>query len=175
MLWLASILPQRRVHAFFFSKIVQSRAHKLVVWVLPDTAIVTANQVSVIAFSVLPELIIFSALKITYDHWKMVQSTKRIDAWVWAIAYTIPTLVFLVMTILTITRFVNVEAVSTNAPQATGVMLVVRCLAGWGFGMLQMLWAKLGHEGYSNLFARLRSEIAALVATLKDRAAAIVD
>jgi chromosome segregation ATPase len=41
--------------------------------------------------------------------------------------------------------------------------------------MLQMLWAKLGHEGYSNLFARLRSDVAALVATLAARDGSIVD
>ena len=35
--------------------------------------------------------------------------------------------------------------------------------------MLQMLWVRLGHEGYSNLFARLRDEIASLGSTLTAR------
>ena len=57
----------------------------------------------------------------------------------------------------------SVEAVNvTGAPQATGVMLVVRCLAGWSYGMLQMLWVRLGHEGYSNLFTRLSDKIVEL-------------
>ena len=37
-------------------------AHTLVTWILPDRVISTLNQVSVIAFSVLPELIIFAAM-----------------------------------------------------------------------------------------------------------------
>jgi len=100
-------------------------AHLLVTWVLPAQMIVTLNQISTMAFSVLPELIIASAMKTTFDHWKLVwRSPKRVDAWIWAWSYTIPTLVFLIMTILTISTFVNFEAVNATPPQATGLMLV---------------------------------------------------
>src|SRR5205807_1368747 len=115
---------------------INTVAHMLVAWVLPQNVILTLNQVSVIAFSVLPELIIFAAIKVTFDHFKMAFATKRIDAWAWAIAYVLPTIVFLFLTVATISSFVSVEAISVNAPQATGLMLVVRCLAGWSYGML---------------------------------------
>ncbi|MGH2506051.1 MAG: hypothetical protein ACRDHZ_01305 [Ktedonobacteraceae bacterium] len=148
---------------------INTVAHQLVLWVMPASVIVTVNQISVIAFSVLPELIIFAAIKVTFDHGKMALLTKRIDSWVWAVLYFVPTAVFLVLTVVTISSFVSVEATNVNAPQATGLMLVIRCLAGWSYGMLQMLWAKLGYEGYSDLFTRLRSEIAGLTETLKLR------
>lgn len=149
---------------------INTVAHQLIAWLVPDNVVIVLNQVSVIAFSVLPELIIFAAIKVTFDHFKMAFSTKRFDAWVWSVLYLLPTVVFLMLTIVTISSFVNVEAVNANgAPQATGVMLVVRCLAGWSYGMLQMLWVRLGHEGYSNLFARLRDEIASLVAVVAVR------
>jgi FtsZ-binding cell division protein ZapB len=148
---------------------INTVAHQLVMWLLPAGVVVTLNQISVIAFSVLPELIIFAAIKVTFDHFKMALSSKRVDSWLWFCLYVLPTLVFLALTIITISSFVSVEATTTTAPQATGVMLVVRCLAGWSYGMLQMLWVKLGHEGYSNLFARLRSDIAALTETVKLR------
>jgi len=148
---------------------INTVAHLLVAWVRPPNVILTLNQVSVIAFSVLPELIIFAAIKTTFDHFKLAAATKRIDAWAWAIAYVLPTSVFLYLTIATISSFVSVEAVSASAPQATGAMLVTRCLAGWSYGMLQMLFVKIGHEGYSNLFERLHAEIAALGEALNTR------
>jgi len=154
---------------------INTVAHVLVTWLLPATLIVTFNQVSVIAFSVLPELIIFAAIKVTFDHFKMALSTRRFDAWAWALAYVLPTSVFLFLTILTISSFVSVEASSVNAPQATGPMLVTRCLAGWSYGMLQILFAKIGHEGYRNLFDRLRLEISALSDMLQARDASITD
>jgi hypothetical protein len=142
---------------------INTVAHMLVSWLLPDSVITSLNQLSVIAFSVLPELIVVAAMVITFDHWKMVINTRRFDAWVWAIVYTLPTLVFLGMTIYTITSFVSFEAAHSNAsPQATGSILVIRCLAGWSYGIVQMMWVKLGKKGYAGVVAGLESEIQAL-------------
>jgi hypothetical protein len=141
---------------------VNTVAHLLVSWLLPDGVIASLNQMSIIAFSVLPELIVVAALAVTFDHWKMVWSTRRVDSWVWAIAYTLPTLVFLGMTIYTITSFVTFEVAHNTSPQATGSILVIRCLAGWSYGMIQMLWVKLGKKGYAGLVAGLKSDIVAL-------------
>jgi hypothetical protein len=146
---------------------VNTVAHLLVTWVLPAPVIASLNQISVIAFSVLPELIVVAAMVVTFDHWKMVKSTGRFDTWVWAIAYTAPTLVFLGMTIYTITSFVTFEvAHNSSSPQATGAILVIRCLAGWSYGIVQMLWVKLGKSGYAGLVAGLKSEIVALAAVV---------
>jgi hypothetical protein len=135
-------------------------AHLLVTWILPAQMIVTLNQISTMAFSVLPELIIAQALKITFDHWKVVwRSPKRVDAWIWACSYTIPTLVFLIMTILTISTFVNFEAVNATPPQATGPMLVIRCLAGWSYGMVQILFVSIGKQGYIDILDELHAQI----------------
>jgi hypothetical protein len=154
---------------------INTVAHTLVAWLLPQNVIMTLNQVAVIAFSVLPELIIFAALAKTFDHFKLAfQNKKHLDMWAWAVCYAIPTSVFLYLTVVTISSFVSVEAVNaTTAPQATGAMLVTRCLAGWGYGLLQMLFIQLGKDSYSGLFARLRAEIVALVATVAARDASI--
>ncbi len=143
-------------------------AHKLVTWTLPPNIISTLNQVSVIAFSVLPELIVAAAIKVTFDHYKMAWTTKRWDSWVWAALYTLPTSVFLYMTIITISSFVSLEAVNVDY-QAHGTDLVIRCLAGWSYGMLQTLFVALGKQGYASLIARLRSDLAALGDTLRAR------
>lgn len=144
---------------------INTVAHLLVSWLLPDNIIVTLNQVSVIAFSVLPELIVASAIKVTIDHWLMVlKNHKRVDCWAWAILYTLPTLVFLAMTIITICSFVTLEAnqASAVAFQATGLMLVIRCLSGWWYGMVQILFVAIGKDGYRGIFNRLESTIAGL-------------
>ena len=164
---------------------INTVAHLLVTWLLPDDAIRSLNQMSVIAFSVLPELIVVAAMAVTFDHWCMVARTRRVDAWVWAVAYTLPTFVFLCMTVYTITSFVTFEVSSTlvthvvngkqvtvavaASPQATGTILVIRCLAGWSYGMVQMLWVKLGKKGYASLVVNLRNEIVALGDTVANR------
>ena len=146
---------------------INTVAHLLVTWLLPDGVITSLNQISVIAFSVLPELIVVAAMVVTFDHWRVALNTKRVDSWVWAIAYTLPTSVFLGMTIYTITSFVTFEAAHSNAsPQATGAILVIRCLAGWSYGIVQMLWVKLGKKGYAALVAGPKSDIAALAAVV---------
>ncbi len=145
-------------------------AHLLVTWILPAQMISTLNQVSTMAFSVLPELIIASAMKTTFDHWKLVwRSPKRVDAWIWASSYTIPTLVFLIMTVLTISTFVNFEAVNATPPQATGPMLVIRCLAGWSYGMVQILFVSIGKQGYVEALDDLATRIKERDRTVEDR------
>jgi hypothetical protein len=170
---------------------INTVAHLLVTWLLPDRIITTLNQISIIAFSVLPELIVVAALAVCFDHWRMVYTTKRVDAWVWAIAYSLPTAVFLGMTIYTITSFVSFEVANTVAVHqmvngklvttlvqtgsftATGPMLVTRCLAGWTYGTVQMLFVKLGKPGYTNMVNSLQDGLAALGDSLNDRDANI--
>jgi hypothetical protein len=147
-------------------------AHKLVAWVLPLNMISSLNQISVIAFSVLLELIVAAAIKVTFDHYKMAVGTKKWYAWAWAGLYTLPTIIFLWMTIVTITSFVSLEAINVNY-QASGPTLVIRCLAGWSYGMLQTLFVVMGREGYANVFHRLRAEIARLGEVLIARDASI--
>jgi hypothetical protein len=144
-------------------------AHLLLTWIFPGNVILVLNQVSVIAFAVLPELIIFNALQTTYDHWKMVINTKRVGAWAWAIAYSIPTAIFLVMTVVTICSFVSLETINAATYQTSGFMLVIRCLAGWGYSMVQRIWKKKGYESYAELFDSLRGQTALLAETVKDR------
>jgi hypothetical protein len=101
---------------------------------------------------------------------------RRIDTWVWAVAYTLPTVIFLGMTIYTITSFVTFEVSHAGESfTATGNMLVIRCLAGWGYGTVQMLFVRLGKPGYTSMITGLNSELAALGDKLKDRDDLVTD
>src|SRR5215469_9021365 len=63
-------------------------AHPLLTWIFPDRVILVLNQVSVIVFACIPELIVFSAVKVTIDHWKTAFITKGKWSFVWAVCYT---------------------------------------------------------------------------------------
>jgi hypothetical protein len=138
---------------------INNVAHLLVTWIFPPLWIAVANQISVIAFSVLPELIVASAILVCYDHWSIYYQTKRQDAFVWSCAYTLPTVVFAVMTVVTLSSFVDVQATANISPTATGIMLVVRCLAGWMYGLTQMIYAQRGKSGYASHIKKLKGDV----------------
>lgn len=102
------------------------------------------SSLSLLSFSLLPELITVAALVITIKH--IITFCKRRElnnfAWLWATLYAIPTGTFLTMTIWTITTFVT----KGQAGQITGALLVVRCLAAWGYSFVEILYFALGKD-----------------------------
>lgn len=135
-------------------------AHRLVSWVIPNSNVITVlNQLSIIAFSVLPELVILAAMSVSWRHWRMAFATKRISSFFWAVSFSAPTVVFLYMTGLTISSFVSLEAISNQSPQATGGMLVARCFAGWTYSLVSMWYVKVGEESDSEIWTELNKKM----------------
>ena len=134
-------------------------AHPLLTWIFPMQVIMILNQVSVLVFSWLPEVIVFSAVKITLDHWKTAWSTKNKWSFVWAIAYTLPTLAFLLMTIITLLSFVSLQQMNVDDYQVSGIMLNARVLSGWFYGIVQMLFDSIGKQGYAETIAHLHEDV----------------
>ncbi len=152
-------------------------ANQLVLWVVwsPFWQLLL-NQLCLMAFTSLPELIIFQAIAITYDHWQMMRRNPgKVDCWIWLIAFALPTAFFLVLTIVTICSFINLEAVAktTVSFQTSGIMLTIRCLTGWWYGMVSMLFDKLGKRGYTLIFDTLREQIATLQKNMSDQIATL--
>lgn len=156
--------------------IINLVAHKLVMWlVFGDTnTIDTLNQIAMIAFSVLPELIMISAIAKSYEQWKLLAHTKKIECLVWAILFTLPTLVFAYMTIRTISGFVSLESAGQNYT-LTGDDLRWRVISGWLYGVSQMLYAQIGKGTLDKVFTDLRaalvtkeSDIAQLTASVNN-------
>lgn len=99
----------------------------------------TLSSLSLIAFSLLPEVILFSAIITTYQHWYNVyQSERRAGPVTWAVLYTLPTAMFFGMTVYTICSFVGEHG---HIQQATGAALVLRCLAGWFYSLVGLIHA----------------------------------
>lgn len=121
------------------------------------------SSLSLLSFSLLPELITVAALVLTIKH--LIAFCKRREfknpAWAWAILYAIPTLTFLSMTIWTISSFVSHDGGSANI---TGGLLVTRCLAAWGYSFIEILFFELGRQSMveADEKAKLRKEIESL-------------
>jgi hypothetical protein len=99
----------------------------------------TLSSLSLIAFSLLPEVILFSAIITTYQHWQNVyESEHRAGPVTWAVLYTLPTAMFFGMTVYTICSFVGEHG---HIQQATGAALVLRCLAGWFYSLVGLIHA----------------------------------
>lgn len=133
-------------------------AHQLLTWIFwrCPQVIPVLNQVSVLIFSWIPELIVAAAMTTSIQHWKTGFRTKYKWAFVWAVAYTIPTLVFLLMTIITILSFVSLQEISANSYQVTGANLIMRVLFGWFYGVVGMLFDSVGKAGYAEMIDGLR-------------------
>ncbi len=151
-------------------------AHQLLVWMLwfnpnPDKTISILNQVAVLIFSWIPELIVSAAIKTSIDHWKMARATKNKWARFWAIAYTVPTAIFLIMTIVTILSFVDLQQVNAESYKVTGLNLNMRVLFGWIYGVIGMLYDSVGQRGYAETVADLQTQNEALVKGHRDQVA----
>lgn len=137
-------------------------AHPLLVWILPENVILVLNQVSVIVFACIPELIVFSAVKVTIDHWRTAFATRNKWSFVWAVSYTIPTVVFLAMTIITITSFVSLQEINVSTYQVSGANLIIRVMFGWLYGVVGMLFDSIGKSGYAETIRERDTMIATL-------------
>lgn len=135
------------------------------------------NSIALIAFSLLPEIILASAIKTTLEHWQRFNISRkwRNPAIIWAILYTILTVGFLVMTVATISGFVISESATGDPLLATGGWLVARCLAGWVYSLVSLIWATAGKHGLQAMLMGLRAQVAELQATVASQTKAMAD
>ena len=143
----------------------------------PDT-VKNISSLSLIAFSLLPEIIVFSAIITTYEHWaRFLRDRRRANpAWVWASLYSIPTTTFVLMTVITIIGFVGSDA--STAAHASGAALVIRCLSGWFYSLVELIYAAIGKNyrqtiTHRQVEDRLAEMVATTRATLEQQAATI--
>jgi hypothetical protein len=108
----------------------------------------TLSSISLMVFSLLPEIILFSAIITSYQYWYAAIRQKNPQGWMWAVLFTLPTLIFFVMTVVTISSFAGTGG---DVQQATGGALVVRCLAGWFYALISLIRAKMPSSGVATM------------------------
>jgi hypothetical protein len=101
------------------------------------------NQITatcIIALSLLPEIILFHAIILCFDHWKeaLWNGENKVNGFhfVFALLYTIPTLMFIGMTVWTLVLTATTGTVIT----ADGLLLSARYLAGWFYSLVEMIY-----------------------------------
>lgn len=170
--WLISTGGKVAESAFLLATtyvIVNLVAHKLVLWmVFENTNVIdTFNQIAMIAFSVLPELIAIAAIIRSFEQWKYLFLTRRIEFLIWALLFTAPTIVFAVMTIITINGFVSLESagqIYSLSPDS----LHWRVISGWCYGCCSMLYAKIGKGSITRAFDDLVKNLSEREGTIKE-------
>jgi|SRR5271157_22794 len=138
---------------------INNVAHPFLELIMPAVLITLLSQIAVIMLSVLPELVAANAIIKTYDHWNTAYIIKLRSEMLWAIAYTIPTVIFLTMTAITLASFTSTENSATIIPTATGVALSIRCLTGWYYGLLQMVYAERKRKSHTGHLIKLKGDL----------------
>jgi hypothetical protein len=99
---------------------------------------------ALIVLALIPEIILGNSIINAAGHWQNVASERHnVMAWVWAILFTIPTVLFLILTALTLNALVSDGG---NFVQASNGLVGMRCFAGWTYGLLALVYAGIGRK-----------------------------
>lgn len=101
----------------------------------------TLTSMSILAFTLLPEIVLFSAIITCVEHWYHAIVLKRKGEYIWAALYSLPTLVFFGLAIFTFTAVI--ESQNHTLPMASGLSLVIRAVTSWIFALIGMVHAGL--------------------------------
>jgi hypothetical protein len=119
-------------------------AHSFMHDLMGDSIMGTGNQLALLIFSALPELIIWDAVATSVERCSKATQSKRLVDWMWAGVTVAPTLVFAIMTIVTICSFTSLESANQAITQVTGLALTTRVLAGWMYATVNGLYNRIG-------------------------------
>jgi hypothetical protein len=109
----------------------------------------TLSTFSLLSLTLLPEVILYSAVVTSLKHFfAYMRNRKDYAALAWTLLYTLPTLAFVVMTVVMLYQLASSHYHFQQAGDAT---LVIRCLAGWFFSLVTLIHAAIGkrHETIS--------------------------
>jgi hypothetical protein len=123
---------------------VTSVAPKLVELFIDEKTMQYILWLALVALALIPEVILGNAIIDVAKHWLQVARNRQsVMAWTWAILFTIPTVLFLILTALTLNML---AAANGNLVQASSSMLNVRCFAGWTYGLLSIVYVGIGQH-----------------------------
>jgi hypothetical protein len=115
---------------------------------LTNSIIDPMNAFTMGSFTLIPDLILASAIIVTINRYRAMVKKEGSDAWLWAVAYTIPTIIFACLTAYTLST-VNSLAGGGDMSKviyATGTELQIRVLSAYFYGLIEILYA-FTHKG----------------------------
>lgn len=137
---------------------LNSTVHGLILMFMDEKQAIHMSYFATAIFTGLPEVILGLSLLTTINHCKDIRWDKRYwHTWVWPILFGIPTLVFLVLSIITVSC--SVLRVNYTMPDWG---IVARALAGFGFAIVFFLYEQMGKPCYAKERKALEQTIADL-------------
>lgn len=151
---------------------VNASVHPLVLLFIDDTTSQHLTELATAAYVALPELILGLAFVTTIGHVRLwLYNRRNYSAAIWTVLYGLPTLVFLVLSLITLGC--SVTSVNFRLPEP---LIVVRALAGYMFAFTSLLYTQLGVpqekdklQKKDDLLAVLRQEKDAMIAELSGK------
>ena len=101
----------------------------------------TFTNMAKLSFTILPEIVLFSAIIVCVIHWYHAFTFKKWSEGVWAGLYTLPTIVFFGMAIYTFCTVILSPEHQLHA--ATGWALVLRSVTSWFYCLVGLVHAGL--------------------------------
>lgn len=149
---------------------VNASVHSLVLLAIDDTTAQHITELATAAYVALPELILGLAFVVTIGHVRVwLYNHKDYSAGIWSILYGLPTLIFLVLSLITLGC--SVVSVNFRLPEP---LVVVRALAGYMFAFTSLLYTQLGIpqerdrlQKKDDLLATLRQEKDGIIVELE--------
>jgi hypothetical protein len=139
---------------------VNANVHKFVLLFINEDTTIHLTELATTAYVALPECIVALAVVTTLSHLRMVRVDKR--AIIWSILFGLPTLVFLVLSLVTLWNAVQSVTFEMPAP-----LVSTRALAGYTFAFASLLYTQIGIPQEKDrlskkdeLIADLRNEMA---------------
>lgn len=150
---------------------LNSSVHALIVTVIPESTTVHLSQIATAAYVGLPECILPLGIVTTISHVRTWAYSKRwgVSA-TWAFLYGIPTLIFLVLSIITISC--SLLAVNFQLPDW---MIVVRGDTGYAYGIIALVFMYVGKPQEVDRLMLKDESITSLTVSLEDLNAVIED
>jgi len=107
--------------------------------------IITANvmqylvSLALVVLALIPEIILANAIVNAVRHWlTVIRNRRSVSAWIWAVAFTVPTVLFFILTAITLN---TLGANGGNIVQASTQSVNLRIDAGWIYGLLELTYA----------------------------------
>ncbi|HEY5001899.1 MAG TPA: hypothetical protein VII61_02010, partial [Ktedonobacteraceae bacterium] len=132
--------------------IIFTFGHLLLAWI-PSDVLKLVNQVVLIVFTILPELVMIPIILTTSDHFQMARRTGDVKSYAWCVAYAALTILFITLTLILLSGLQG--GIQENTTQSTGSIFILRCFSGLFYTVLQRLWDGKGKSSYTSRYDKM--------------------
>lgn len=147
---------------------LNASVHALVLMFINEALAAHMTELATAAYIALPEMILGLAFVTTISHIRMAYHHDK-TAWIWAIMYGLPTVIFLLLSLITLGNSVaNIDY------QLPAWLIVLRAIAGYWYAFTSLLYSQLGIPQEADrlqekeaILAQVREEKAALEITIR--------